>query len=54
LLLVDDRPDVGRFVERVADLERRGLLLQAVEERVEDVAVQKRAATRRCRTGSTA
>ena len=43
LLLVDDGADVGRLVERVADLELRGLGSQLAEEIVEDVGMQKEA-----------
>jgi hypothetical protein len=41
LLLVDDRPNIGRFVERIADFQLRGLGCQRRQEIVEDVRVQK-------------
>ena len=43
LLVVDDAADIGRLVERVAELQRLGLGAQLVEEAVEDVGVQEEA-----------
>ena len=40
------RADVGRLVERVAELQRLGLASQLVEEAVEDVGVQEQARAR--------
>jgi hypothetical protein len=45
LLLVDNCPYIGRFVERIANLEFRGLGSQRREEIVEDVGMQKEART---------
>src|SRR3546814_13413240 len=47
LLLVDDRADVGRLVQRVAELQLRGLVDQLLQERIEDALVQEQARSRR-------
>ncbi len=43
LLLVDDRPDIGCLVERIANFEFRRLGRQRCEEIVENVGMQKKA-----------
>ena len=43
LLVVDDGADIGLLVQRIADLEHRGLLLELLQEGVEDVLVQEHA-----------
>ena len=49
LLLVDDGADVGRLVERVAELELLGLVRELAQEIVEDVGMQEQARAGRAR-----
>ena len=41
LFVVDDRADIGRFIERIAEPQRLCLGAQLIEEAVEDVGMQE-------------